>query len=262
MSDYERYGEYNMEEEDEERGPERSRFWKIILKLLGIAAICLCLGVCLFLAFRLISSGYYPKSMKRIYYTDELKAYAENNKIYAETQDIRVPFGDEMIISGDDGRLVQSTSHLGYYYADNLILVREGGSLQLSIRINKNDIKNIATKYKLQNFSFSKNAFEFRLFDNKNILETDGGSGKDGFKLELGAGGVYTPSHVSVDSALMYYYIKVCFDGVDFGEDVKWMRLDITPKGADTEAQGYKQLGICVYENNEDNNRFKEFKLK
>ncbi len=262
MSDYERYGEYNIDD-DEERGPERSRLWIWLLRLLRIAAACLLAGVCLVIAFRMIFSSYYPKEMKRIHYTDSLAAYVVGRDIYAETQNIRVPFGDELLFGSDDGRLVQSESRFGFYYADNLIVVREGGSLQLSIRINKNDIKNIAAKYELTDFAFSEDAFAFILFDNRNLAEDKEVAGNDkNYILEMGTGGVYTPTYVKTDSAMMYHYIKICFDNVDFGEDVKWMRLDITPRGVDTEAEGYKQLGICVYENNDDNSYFKEYKLK
>ncbi len=261
MSDYERYGDYN-EDPDEERGPSRARWWVIVSRLLRIALICMIFGVCGILVFRMIASSYYPREMKRIHYTDDLAAYAAAGELYAETQSIRVPFADELILSGDDGRLVQSESRFGFFYADNLILVREGGSLQLSIRINKKDIKNIAAQYDLTDFAFSAEAFTFTLYDNENVSEDKVlvGGDKD-YKLDMGAGGVYAPSYVGVDTAGMYHYVKLCFDHVDF-EDIKWMRLDITPAGADTEAEDYKQLGICVYENNDSASQFKEYKLK
>ncbi len=249
MSDYERYGDYN-EDPNEERGPARSRGWVIFVRLLRACVICIIFGVCGILAFRMIASGYYPQETKRIHYTDALAAYATGREIYAETQGIRVPFCDEMIISGDDGRLTQSEVRDGYYYADNLILVRDGGSLQLSIRINKNNIDDIAEKYGLSDFTFSETAFTFALYNNKDVSEN---------KTLVGEG--LAPTYVSVDSALMYHYVKLCFDNVDF-EDVNWMRLEITPNGADTEAEGYRQLGICVYENHEGEAQFKEYKLK
>ncbi len=261
MSDYERYGDYNNDP-DEQRGPARSRVTIVLAAFIGFLAFCLMFGTCGFLAYRMIASGYYPESMKTIHYTEALTSYATGREIYAETQGIRVPFADELILSGDDGQLVQSPSRFGFYYADNLILVRDGGSLQLSVRINKNDIENIAAEFGLTDFAFSPDAFSFRLYDNKNVSEDKAlvGGDKD-YKLDMGKGGVYTPTYVTTESHGMYHYVKLCFDGVDF-RDVKWMRLDIIPQGADTNAEDYVQLGICVYENHEMSSQFKEYKLK
>ncbi len=258
MSDYERYGDYN-DDPDEERGPARSRPWVFLLRILRIAVLCILFGVCGVLAFRMITSGYYPNEIERIYYTEKLASYAQEHTLYTETQSIRVPFGDTLIVVGDDGRLVQSESRYGYYYADNLILERTAGSLQVSIRINKNDMEKIAAHYSLTDFAFSDDAFSFELYNNECISEDKTLTGEDkSYKLDKTAGDVYYPTYITTDSALMYHYIKICFDDIDF-ENVKWLRLEITPKGVDKE---FDSLGICVYENNDSESQFKEYKLK
>ncbi len=242
MADYELYGEYNTGDED--RGPERGRTWKIISLILKIALGCILAGVCLTIAFRMIFSGYYPNEIERLFYTDEMRSYAATHELKAETQDIRNPFETEIIEMGEDDRVQQTESRKGYYYADNLILLRDAGVLQCSVRLNKHVIEEIAADYRLENFSFSDSAFDFRLVYKK-----------DGILYS------YTPTVIYSDSALMYHYMKLVFEGVTF-EDIAWYRLEITPRGADTTAEDYEQLAICIYENHEEYNHFSTYRLK
>ncbi len=242
MTDYELYGDYNRGDEDEEpQGPPKSPVWTFLGRLIRIVAAVLLSVIVVTLACRIILSHWYPKSVRRLFYTEALSAYAAaGGDMSALTQEIRVPFEGEYLES--DGQTTQvQTSRNGYYYADNLIVVPGAGAVQFSIRLNKHAFEEIAAQYRLTDFQMAQDAFEFTLIDN--------------------LGNTYAPSAVSTASKFFYHYYKLCFDGLQL-EGVSWLRLNILPRGADTEAEDYRQLTVCVYEDNPSYNTFETYRLK
>ena len=239
MADYELYGEYNQGDE-EDYGPAPHPFWTLLKRLFSILGICILVGVCLMLAYRLILASYYPDSIKHLYYTDALREYAQAGKdMTAKTQDIRVHFEAEVIETDEDNLQVQ-TQQNGFYYGDNLIVVEGAGAVQCSVRLNKSAFSDIATTYGLDPLAFAEDTFTFVLEDN--------------------LGNRYTPTHIGLDKAMLYRYYKLCYDGISF-EGVTWMRVVITPTGVDTASEDYTPIAICIYENHEGYNRFDPYKL-
>jgi hypothetical protein len=240
MADYELYGEYNRGEDDEEYGPPPHPFVKWFKKIVYILGVCVLVFAVSMLAFRLILAGYYPKSIKQLYYTDALTAYYQaGGDMSAKTQDLRVHFEAE-VIETDKEHLQVQTQQNGFYYGDNLIVVEGAGALQCSIRLNRHAFFEIGEKYGLADFAFTPDAFTFVLEDN--------------------LGNTYTPSAVLTDAKMLYRYYKLCYDGISF-EGVTWMRVVVIPNGVDTTKEDYVPIAVCVYENHENYNRFTDYKL-
>ena len=242
LSDYERYGEYNRGEDEEPEGPPPHRFFHLLGKSLSILCIAIIVVVFAVIGFRLIVAGYSPREMKQLTHTDALTAYAAalGGDPYVETQEIRVPFESEYLEAESLETTHLAESQNGWFYADHLLLVRDAGALQCSLRMNSHAAEEIAAQYGVPDFAIAETAFRFTLIDN--------------------LGRTYRPSVVSTDSALWYRYYKLCFDGVDF-EGVSWMRLEIEVAGADMTVAEHPVLVICVYENHETYATFKEYSL-
>ena len=201
MSDYERYGDYNSTEEDEEhRTSAVGKILKILISFILIA-------VCAVVAARLILSGYYPASMKRLYMTEALTAYKAEHTLKVEKVKIDVPFDHNEKAS---------------FCADNLLVEKEAGALQLSVRFNRATFEILAQRTKVKEIKYSGRSadyFHFSLLDD--------------------FGNRYELSHRADDSYFWYHATKLCFDGVDFGvtaenpEDPEnpltlgWIRLDV-----------------------------------
>ena len=226
MEDIERYGDYN--EIDEAPGGDKNHI-ALILKIVIISLCVLVVGV---LVFRVILFNYYPTEMKTIRFNDELTKYYNDNggNIGAITQDMRAPYDDPDFAS---------------FMADNLIVIKGVGQLQLSVRYNSSIFDTIEEKY------------DVRLDDKRD----------DHFTFEL----EYVPYDKSIpaykigeldyentDTALMYTYYKLVFDGVEFKDENDWIRLKITIKDI-PEADPYY---ILVYENVEKNTSEYELSAK
>ncbi|MBQ7363782.1 MAG: hypothetical protein IJW48_04975 [Clostridia bacterium] len=227
MSDLERYGDYNEYEEDRPRG--RGSAVGLIIKLL-ICAACLC--VVGMLGFRIFLFNYYPKEMKRLYYTDALTDY------YNST-------------GGELGALSQSYPYMyddadeGNFFGDNVIAVREAGELQLSVRYNTAVFERLKEKYGAE---LNEDSSKFIFTLERNPMEEGGEALPIG---EL----VYN----GTDSMVMYRYHKLAFSGIDFGEGdnrVKWIRLRITIDGVDT---GEDEYLIPIYHDHAEYNKFDEY---
>lgn len=227
MEDIERYGDYN--EIDEAPGGNKNP----VATLLKILVISLCLLVVGVIALRVILFNYYPKEMKSIRFNDELTAYYDANggKIGAMTQGLRAPYDDPDFAS---------------FFADNLIIVKDAGQLQVSLRYNSSIFDTIEEKYGVR---LDKNADELFTFELERVPFDEAES----------AYGIGEVDYVSSDSFLMYTYYKLVFDGVDFLDDGTddWIRLKITINGI-TSADPYY---ILVYENTSEYDKFSEYKL-
>jgi hypothetical protein len=226
MEDIERYGDYN--ETDEEPSGEKSHIG-LILKIVIISVCLLVVGL---IIFRVILFSYYPKAMKRIYFNDTLTAYYNEHSgdINAETQKLRAPYDDPDFAS---------------FIADNLIIIKGVGQLQLSVRYNSSIFDNIEEKYGVKLDPKSADHFEFEL--ERGILSENTEYESIG-KLD----------HSESAKKLMYTYYKLVFDGVDFSdsETEEWIRLKITLKDVPNSAPYY----ILIYENT-DSSKFSEYKL-
>jgi hypothetical protein len=227
MEDIERYGDYN--EVDEAPGGNRNP----VLTLLKWLIVGLCLLVVGVLAFRLILFNYYPRVIKDIYFNDELTELyrATDGNIGAETQSLRAPYDDPDFAS---------------FFADNLIIVRSAGQLQLSVRYNSSVFDSIEQKYGVRLDESAPDLFTFRL------ERVPFGDSETAYPIgEL--------DYSTTDSLMMYTYYKLAFDGVEFLSDDQpdWIRLKITVSGI-PEAEPYY---ILVYENTEQYSVFGEYEL-
>ena len=227
MEDIERYGDYN--EVDEAPGGNKNPV-AFLLKGLIIALCLLVIGV---IAFRLVLFNYYPTEIKSIYFNDELTELykSTDGEINALTQALRAPYDDPDFAS---------------FFADNLIIIKDAGQLQLSVRYNSSVFDSIEQKYGVRLDESSEDLFTFTLervpFDATEAAYTVG---------ELD----YSYS----DSVMMYTYYKLVFDGVEYlaEDESDWIRLKITINGI-PEAQPYY---ILVYENTETYSHFGEYEL-
>lgn len=226
MEDIERYGDYN--EIDEAPGGDKN-YVALLLKILIISLCLLVVGV---LAFRLILFNYYPKEMKTIYFNEELTEYYNDNggNIGAVTQTMRAPYDDPDFAS---------------FMADNLIVIKGAGQLQLSVRYNSSVFDTIEEKYGARLDKESRDHFSFELeyvpYD-KSIPSYKIG--------EL--------DYLNTDTALMYTYYKLVFDGVEFKDENDWIRLKITIDDIPNADPYY----ILVYENVEKNTSEYELSAK
>ena len=181
MSDFERYGDYNDTDDGEEaKSPSP------IGKILKIGFSVLLLSVCLILAGRLLISGYYPRSMRKLYMTDQLKAYAASNKLRIEEIEI-----------DDDFRF--DSPDFASFCADNLLVERGAGVMQLSVRMTDGTFEELARRLSLRSSKYSGASGDYFAFSLVDSL-----------------GNRYRPEYVRDCSYLWYHAAKLCFSGIDF----------------------------------------------
>ena len=217
MEDIERYGDYDEIEEDQ--GGDKNH----VATLLKVLIISLCILVVGVILFRVILFNYYPKEMKTVRFNDELAEYYDSNNgdIDAVTQKMRAPYDDPDFAS---------------FMADNLIVIRGAGQLQLSVRYNSSVFDTIEEKYGVRLDEDCDDHFAFEL----EYVPYD---------KSIPAYKVGELDYSSSDTALMYTYYKLVFDGVEFKDENDWIRLKITIKDI-PDADPYY---ILVYENVEKN---------
>jgi hypothetical protein len=227
MEDIERYGDYN--EVDEAPGGNKN---PVVFLLKGLIVL-LCLLVVGIIAFRLVLFNYYPRDIKNIYFNDELTElyYSTDGEINALTQSLRAPYDDPDFAS---------------FFADNLIVIKDAGQMQLSLRYNSSIFDAIESKYGVRLDEESEDLFTFTLervpFDKSESAYTVG---------EL--------DYSATDSLMMYTYYKLVFDGVEYLGDHEpdSIRLKITLSDIPNADPYY----ILVYENTETYSIFGEYEL-
>ena len=231
MEDMERYGDYN--EIDEPPGGRKS----VVLVIIKIMVILATLAVVGVLGFRIYLFNYYPESMKNIYFTDGITEYynSTGGNIGALTQNLRAPYDNE---------------REGNFFCDNLIVVKDIGELQVSLRFNVSVIENMEKKLGLSGLSADDtDLLTFRLY------MSDGGENEaDHLIGELAAEPI-------IESKMMYRYYKLAFRGIDFGdgeEKIEWIRLEVFVKGQ-TDTKPFAM--IAIYEDNVNYSAFTEYKL-
>ncbi len=232
MDDMERYGDYNEIDES----PKKSRVGFIIK---AIAAI-LCITVVGTLAFRIITFNYYPESMKRLYFDETLSDY------YRETDGNIGALSQKLRFEYDDGAE-------GYFFCSNVVVIREAGELQLSLRYNVSLADTIKEKYSLTELPED-------LVDSLTFKLRKSGEGAPG---ETGVPLSATVTPVIRESFLMYRYVKLVISGIDFGEEdsedkINWIRLEVYVDGA---PEGELFSGNLIYENNDSYSKFSEYVL-
>lgn len=227
MEDIERYGDYN--EIDEAPGGNKNP----VATLLKALIIFLCILVVGVIMFRVILFSYYPTAMKTLYFNDTLTAYynAQGGEIDAKTQTMRAPYDDPDFAS---------------FMADNLIVIKGAGQLQLSVRYNSSIFDAIEQKYGVRLDENAEDLFTFAL----ERVPFDGNA-------EAYAVGKLTYS--ATDSKLMYTYYKLVFDGVEFLGDGEsdWIRLKITVPSIPNAEPYY----ILVYESTEQYSQLDDYDL-
>ena len=228
MDDLERYGDYNEIDE-----PPKKNNGSLIIKI--IAAV-ICVAVILVLGARIYIFNYYPENMKQLYFTPELtNYYNEHGGVNALTQKLLYPYDDN-----DEGN----------FFASNLIVVRDLGTLQIALRYNVSLADSMRDIYGFDGFDpDNREQFSFRLWRD-GLSEGDKGH-------EVGR-----LVHTEWESFAMYRYAKLVFDGIDFGagedaDGIEWIRLEIFVDGVKRE----EPFMILIYENHADRSGFDEYTL-
>lgn len=231
MEDIERYGDYN--EIDEPPSGKRNILFTAIKIMVAIAIVAV-VGV---LGFRIYFFNYYPDSMKNIYFTEGITEYYNENggEINALTQNLRAPYDD---------------ADKGNFFCDNLIVIKDIGELQVSLRYNVSLIANIEKTLGLSGISADDpELLSFRLY-----MSGESENEEDHIIGTLAAEPI-------TDAKLMYRYYKLAFTDIDFGEGedkIEWIRLEVFVKGQQS-AEPFAK--IAIYEDNENYSSFTEYKL-
>ncbi|MBQ2876018.1 MAG: hypothetical protein IJE25_03325 [Clostridia bacterium] len=235
MDDMERYGDYNEVDESPRKSP--------VLRAIKLIAVVLIFAIIGFLAFRLFTVNYYPKNMKALEYTDALAAHykEKGGNISVLTQKLKAPYDDEK-----DGN----------FFCDHLRVCREAGTLQITLRYNVSLSKEFKQDLGCDVDMENQELFTFRLW-------------RSGDQQYVG-----TLAYVEWDSFMMYRYVKLVFEDVDFSvlensakeDKPNWLMLDIHVDGVqykDKKTKEWldKEFKILVYENREEWYHFKEYKL-
>ena len=205
-------------------------------RIIKIAIALLCIFVVGFMAFRIFLFNYYPPEMKNIYFNDTLTAFynERGGDIGAQTQEIRFPYDHE-----DKGR----------FFSDHLIVIREAGQLQITLRYNRSLIDNLESEYGVE--LEGDDIFTF-------VLARDG---RDNANEEIKSEQVGTLTVNETESVMLYTYHKLVFDGIDFGSDseptVEWLRVEVYVKGIELK----EPIQLLIYENNDVHYVFKDYTL-
>ncbi len=184
------------------------------------------------LLFRIWSADYCPKSMKRLYFTEELiEEYRQDPEGFeAYRQNIRIKYDD---------------SKEGYYFALNTIVVPSGDALQTTVRYNDSLFEALELEYGFAPDKEKEDMFIYSAF------ACTGSDGDDGY-----TGTEYKLDEIVYDEFWMYTYAKLCFDNIDL-DGVYWVRIDVYLNDAEKTRLG----SLVVYENTEDYNELEELKF-
>ena len=228
-----------MEDNEVYGMPESKTFTMIkrIIKTLVVAFIFVFIGAFI---LRIMFADYYPKSMKKLYFTDELTAHynSDPDGFAAYRLDPDYRYTPDLNSDGEN---------VGNFFAANLIFVPENNSVQCFVRFNRATIEKLNEEYGLSlSEEDVKAAITYSLFASH-------GEGEDG---EAYTGQAYQTVYQKYDKIWIYNYAGLCFEGVDI-ENAYWMRLEIRL------AETGELIGtIPLYDAERDGNDFDKIKFK
>lgn len=250
MDDFERYGDYNEVDVAPKKRP--------VLKAIKYIAIILIFSIIGFLIFRIFTINHYPGTMESFHFTDTLRShYAENGgNIKVEEVELRAPYDDEKE---------------GNFFADYVMICREAGTLQVTLRYNTSIADEFESAYGCKVDVENKDIFTFSL-----MYHVEGTAATE----FVGTGHLV---YAEWDSFLMYRYVKLVFEDVDFAaldalddkgtpetEDdapiSRWLALDIHVDGVQykdskTKEMVDKEFKILVYDNLGEQTRLGSYEL-
>lgn len=229
--DMERYGDYTEYEEDAPKS--KSKVLLLLKIIIGVVSLIV-VGV---IAFRIFMINYYPDSMEKLYFTENLTEYYEktDGEIGAKTQ--AYPYNYD-------------NPDFANFFCDNVIVIEGAGEIQMSMRYNLSTLDTAAEKYGLDELNpDDEDVFSFRLYASV-YNEATAQYEQKVVSAE--------PSYVGTDSLMMYRYYKLAFDGIDFTKNHAWIRIEVFVKGQNKEEPFAM---IPAYSNNEDFNIFEDYEL-
>ncbi len=241
MDDMERYGDYNEIDERPGKSP--------VLSFIKIVAVVLIFTIIGFVGFRIFTFNYYPENMQSLHYSPALE------ELYIKNGGNITVFTQKLAAKYDDNKE-------GNFFVDHLRFSPEAGTLQLTVRYNTSLYSDLKRQYKAEIGDGDRDLFDFTLY--------------------LADLGITTGRVASVewDEFLMYRYVKIVFEDVDFdsvfpmGVDAdndtkntnppRWVRLEIKIDGVQetdekTKEKYDKIFRVLVLENQEKLTSIREY---
>ncbi len=227
-------------EENEYYGLPESKTLKIVKKCLSTLIVAIVFLLIAVILLRVMFADYYPKSLKGLYFTDEISAHylSAPDEFEAYRLDSDYRYTPDLNSDGENE---------GNFFSANLIFVPDSNSVQCIVRFNRATIDTLNAKYNLSlTLDDADDAFEYTLFASH-------GEGENG---ESYAGPSYAVSYERHDKIWIYNYLGLCFENVDI-ESAYWMRLEI--RFAET---GELISTIPLYNAERDSDSFEKIKIK
>ncbi|MBQ2719076.1 MAG: hypothetical protein IJF73_03305 [Clostridia bacterium] len=200
-------------------------------KIIKILIAAVVLGVAAAFVFRFWLGSYYPSSMRTLIPTAPLREAYAAGELSVKSQKIRIEYEDPRD---------------GLFFAGELLVAPETGSLQVTVRYNRSTLSSLAAEHGDAFDPEADRPFTYRIFCSR-------GAAADGV---TPVGEEHTPVDSRRDSFAIYEYERLAFEGLEL-DGVYWVRLDIYRAGAE-EPEG----SIVIYENHEKYNEFEDYNVK
>ena len=181
-----------------------------------LRALCglLILAIVLFWVWRVGFSRILPKEMKRLDVNDTLQtAYAEAGDLFMFTQ-------KQATITKVDGY------NYGYFGVPRFVFIPAASEVQVVLRYNNSTLKNVQNDLGLSEpLPRGEVVFDVTVVIVRDLTPDDTTDNEDGNEnIEQTR---VAPTDVKVDTTALYTYFLYTFDGVDTGEDVLAVYLDV-----------------------------------
>ncbi len=194
--------------------PRKSfKLWVLGIVLRALFGL-LILAMVLLLLWRVYFSGILPKEMKRLAPNDTLKAaYAAEGEFEMFTQ-------KQATITKVDGY------NYGYFGVPRFVFIPAASQVQVVLRYNNSTLKKVQSDLGLaEPLPRGKEIFDVTAVVVRDLTPGDTTDNADGNE-NIGQTRVAATA-VSVDTTALYTYFLYTFDGVDMGNDVLAVYLDI-----------------------------------
>lgn len=166
------------------------------------------------LLWRVYFSGILPRDMKRLTVNDTLKA------AYAEAGDLAVFTQKQATITKVDGY------NYGYFGVPRFVFIPAAAEVQVVLRYNNSTLKKVQQDLGLEEpLKRGEQIFDVTAVIVRDLTPDDTTDNEDGNE-NIGQTRV-APTAVKVDTTALYTYFLYTFDGVDTGEDVLAVYLDV-----------------------------------